>query len=521
MGACSVLIEKTSHMIGKKQNDFTTADQGFSGYLCQMARYLFLTGLVFGLAACQPVTIQPTTIPTGQEPATSTLVQETEPDTVKDSELASNQETDFVGNLIEKIEEEEQAPAVLPEQEILTAANRQAQPVAPLQTEKDILAEKALKAALSLLKDKPKKASDIPAPFVLPAKPDDQLRIGLILPFSGPYAALGRDIARGAELALFQLQDKKIEIFYFDTKGGSHAAEAAREAVAAKVDILIGPLFTNSVMEARTILNASAVPVISLSNNIQAAAPGHWVLGYLPEQQIDHLLGHVISQNKGKIAILAAEDPFGQRLLSHTQKRLTAFGIAPSEVVVLSQPILDDEDQLKQAIQRFTRYEKPAPDALGLRSPAYDAVILAGNPKFILTVAPMLGYYDMDPSRVLFLGTDLWARAELLAEPSLQGALITQAPQPQSPQFEARFQTLFDQPSNDMVKLGFDAFALVAVTKQTASQTRANATIDWRASLLRNEGFAGLSGRFNLLPDGQNQRQYEIKILQDNRLVPR
>ena len=41
-----------------------------------------------------------------------------------------------------------------------------------------------------------------------------------------------------------------------------------------------------------------------------------WVLGYLPEQQIDHLLGHAIAQNRTKIAIFASEDMFGQRLLS-------------------------------------------------------------------------------------------------------------------------------------------------------------------------------------------------------------
>ena len=153
--------------------------------------------------------------------------------------------------------------------------------------------------------------------------------------------------------------------------------------------------------------------------------------------------------------------------------------------------------------------------------PAYDALILAGNPDFILRVAPVLSYYDMDPSRVMYLGTDLWARPELLAEPSLQGAVITQALLPASPEFEKRFQSLFDKPTNHLVKMGFDAFALVAITHQGAASARSNQTIDWRASLIRDEGFSGLSGRFNLLPDGQNQRYYEIRTLIDNQLVAR
>ena len=195
-----------------------------------------------------------------------------------------------------------EAEIIAPGQELATAAAGQA----PLQdknaAKRQALAEQALKAALSLLKNKDADSFKPPQPFSAPAKSDGQLRIGLMLPFSGSYAGLGRDIASGAELALFQLADPKTSLIYFDTAGGSRAADAAREAIEAEVDIVIGPLFTESAIEARTILAASAIPAISLSNNVQAATPGQWVLGYLPEQQIDHLLGHAIAQNRTKIA---------------------------------------------------------------------------------------------------------------------------------------------------------------------------------------------------------------------------
>ena len=54
----------------------------------------------------------------------------------------------------------------------------------------------------------------------------------------------------------------------------------------------------------------------------------------------------------------------------------------------------------------------------------------------------------------MFLGTDLWARPELLAEPSLQGAFITQALLPLSTDFENSYQDLFDKPTSHLVKLG-------------------------------------------------------------------
>ena len=220
------------------------------------------------------------------------------------------------------------------------------------------LAEQALNAALGLLKTKRPEAKQPVQPFSLPEKQDTRLRIGLLLPLSGDYAGLGQDIAGGAEMALFQVNDPDMDIVFFDTAGGVQAEQAAREAVASEVDIVVGPLFTASVRKARPILAASAIPVLALSNNIESASPGNWVLGYLPEQQIDHLLGYAVSENKTRVAILASEDAFGQQVLSHAVSRLSQFGLQPLQTSLLTPAILSDEDSLKQAIKAFSRYQE-------------------------------------------------------------------------------------------------------------------------------------------------------------------
>ncbi|MGB1474527.1 MAG: penicillin-binding protein activator, partial [Candidatus Puniceispirillaceae bacterium] len=343
---------------------------------------------VWAIAACTPVSEK--NLQTADTRPSITAAQS--------SATSPAEETpDIVGDIISEIENPPapEAEIIAPGQEVVTAAAGQAPLLDKNAAKRQALAEQALKAALSLLKNKDADSFKPPQPFSAPAKSDGQLRIGLMLPFSGSYAGLGRDIASGAELALFQLADPKTSLIYFDTAGGSRAADAAREAIEAEVDIVIGPLFTQSAIEARTILAASAIPAISLSNNVQAATPGQWVLGYLPEQQIDHLLGHAIAQNHTKIAILASEDMFGQRLLSHTQNRLASFGLTAAEWMTLPQPVLADEASLRQAVQQFTRYQKPDPENPQLPEPAYDALILAGNPDFILRVAPVLSYYDL------------------------------------------------------------------------------------------------------------------------------
>ena len=76
------------------------------------------------------------------------------------------------------------------------------------------------------------------------------------------------------------------------------------------------------------------------------------------------------------------------------------------------------------------------------------------------------------------------------------------------------------------MRLGFDAFALIALTKQEMTQKVAKSAsaqmrtkdIDWRASLIRKQGFQGFSGQFNLLPDGRNQREYELFQISNSKI---
>ena len=469
-------------------------------------------GCLMLMVACQPS-------PPSVKTAGSRLPTEVTPTIT----LEQGDEPDIVGVLIDKVEEKQSKQEV----EAVSVAVRPASPL-PLADERSRLAEEALNAALGLLKKKQPQASLPAQPFDLPEKADDTLRVGFLLPFSGDFEALGRDIAGGAEMALFQLQDPEIDIVFFDTKGGEQAEHVARQAVASDVDIVVGPLFSTAVQKARSIFAASSIPVLALSNNIQSASPGNWVLGYLPEQQIDHLLGYAIGENKTRIAILASEDPFGRQILSHAAQRLAQFGLQPSQTTMLAPADLADEGRLKDAIKTFSRYRKPETNETPLPEPVYDVLILAGQPDFILRTAPVLAFYDLGPERVTYLGTDLWTRTDLVTEPSLQGSIITQAKLPPSKEFEKQWQSVFSKPSNTLVRLGFDAFALIAVTKQEMKQTEAklnsrqpqNGIIDWRASLIRKQGFQGFSGQFNLLPDGRNQRQYELFQIRNNKVRP-
>ena len=375
------------------------------------------------------------------------------------------------------------------------------------------LTEDALEAAFALLSGQLAPPSFEPA-FLLPSKQGMQLRIGLLVPLTGPYAALGDEIRRGAEMALFQAANKNVQLLFLDTMGGEKAADATLTGVKNNVDIFIGPLFTSAVLAARSVAAKNQIPMLLLSNNRAVAAPNSWLLGHVPEQQLDGLLGHAVGLGKSKFAIIAQDAAFGQRLLAHATSRLGDFGMKPEAVRILTEAEINDENSLKQAIREFSRYQPPAQDALPAESP-FDAVIFAGDSAFALRTAPLLAYYDVGPDRALFLGNALWNHDQLLTEPSLQGGVFAIRPTQFDAKFNASWQAIWRQSPGELSRLGFDALALVVALSETGDDQTLMATDQWAQKLVTTKGFQGYSGAFRLLPDGGNVRAYELRQIRN------
>ncbi len=375
------------------------------------------------------------------------------------------------------------------------------------------LTEDALEAAFALLSSQVAPPSLEPE-FILPPKQDLQLRVGVLLPLTGPYASLGDEIRRGVEMALFQVVNKNVQLLFLDTMGGEKAADATLTGVENNVDIFIGPLFTPAVLAARSVASQNQIPMLLLSNNRAVVAPDSWLLGYLPEQQLDGLLGHAIGLGKSKFAIIAQDAAFGQRLLAHATSRLDDFGLQPEAVRILTDAEVNDENRLKQAIREFSRYQPSAPDALPAESP-FDAVIFAGDSAFALRAAPLLAYYDVGPDQALFLGNALWNQDQLLNEPSLQGGVFAIRPSQFDAKFNAIWQAIWQQTPGELSRLGFDALALVAALSATGDDQTLSPAGNWAQKLVTNKGFQGYSGAFRLLPDGSNVRTYELRQIQN------
>ena len=72
----------------------------------------------------------------------------------------------------------------------------------------------------------PQNVTPVPVTPELPVAPDIT-RAALIVPLSGPAAAIGRDLADAAQMALFDFAVPKFELRIYDSGGNAQAARTA------------------------------------------------------------------------------------------------------------------------------------------------------------------------------------------------------------------------------------------------------------------------------------------------------
>ena len=346
---------------------------------------------------------------------------------------------------------------------------------------------------------------------------------GVLLPLSGPNAALGQGMLDAAQMALFDVPDAHLTLLPRDTRGTPDgAAAAARDLLDQGVRILIGPLTAGEVSAVKPIAQERGVPVLAFSTAANLAGDGTYLMGFLPGEEVRRVVTFAHDKGAQRFAVLAPATPYGKVITDALRD------VAQQQKLTVVQSVSFDPNAVdpSPAVRSLARYDarKAALDAqrqqLQLaRDPAsqealkrlsdqqlagdvpFDAVLLPIGGQQLKTIAPMLPSYGLDRTRVHYLGTGLWDDPSLLAEPDLDGAWYA-APDPAGrADFEKRFQALYGHPPPRLSTLSYDATALAAAL--TRGDQGANFTVE---ALDNENGFLGLDGIFRLRPDGRVER---------------
>ncbi len=144
----------------------------------------------------------------------------------------------------------------------------------------------------------------------------------MILPLSaaGNAGLAAQSMRNAAEMALAEFQNPNIQLLIKDDNGSPQGAQqAAQQAVDEGAEIILGPLFAQSVPAVAQVARTRGISVIAFSTDSSIAGRGVYLLSFLPESDVNRIVEYSASIGKRSVAVLRARQCLWQRRRSSGQ----------------------------------------------------------------------------------------------------------------------------------------------------------------------------------------------------------
>ena len=197
------------------------------------------------------------------------------------------------------------------------------------------------------------------------------------------------------------------------------------------------------------------VPIIAFSTDAGVAAPGVYLLSFLPESEVDRVIGYAIQQGKRSFAALIPDNAYGTVVQAAFQQAVARGG---GRVVVMERYPLD-RAQMQGPVQRVAQAARQV-----------DAIFIPDGADSVAAVVQALTAAGVP--RKQLIGTGLWDDPRLASEPGAQGGWFA-APDPSGFRaFSGRYRQRYGQDPVRPATLAYDAVSLVAALVKTQGPAR-------------------------------------------------
>lgn len=352
-----------------------------------------------------------------------------------------------------------------------------------------LLAGLALLAGCKVI---PKGPGETPPPETGPSEglPPDQARhrIALLVPLSGPDAAMGQSVANATTMAILDTDARTIRITTYDTAAGP--AAAASKAMQDGNSLILGPLDRDNIGQVASVARARKVPLITFANDPSLASRDVFVLGPTLENSIERVVEYAHSKGINRFALLAPKGEYGARASVAYSAAVRAAG----GTIVASDSYERGNNSIVSAAARLKT------------KGGFQAVLIADSPRYAAMAAPRLKAAKATTPRIL--GTDLWSGDPLASSSAaLRGAWFAAVSDTRFRQFSVSYKARFGAAPYRQATLGYDA---VLLTVRIARDWRGNTPFPY-SRLVDSGGFLGLDGPFRFGSGGRSERALEVR----------
>jgi len=316
-----------------------------------------------------------------------------------------------------------------------------------------------------------------------------QVRAALILPLSagGNAGVAGQAMRNAAEMALSEFNGANVQITVFDDAGNPDSArQGAQQALAQGAEIVLGPLFAQSVSAVGQVTRGGNIPVIAFSTDANVAASGIYLLSFLPETDVERIVQYTSSVGRHSYAALIPDNPYGtvveaafKQAVARRNGQIVALERYPHDKAGMAGPV-------RNVAQVATRAE---------------AIFIPDGGDAVPDVVQGLIQNGVNIKKVQLLGTGLWDDPRISAAPGLDGGWYAAPDGTGFRAFAERYRGRYKQEPVRTATLAYDAVALIAALVKTQGTQRFSQQV-----LTNPSGFTGIDGLFRFRQDGTNDR---------------
>lgn len=341
------------------------------------------------------------------------------------------------------------------------------------------------------------------------------VKVGLLVPMSGPNAELGKSMLEAAQLALFTTGGDQLTLVPRDTGGTAEgAANAARQAIAEGTKLLLGPLLAAEVEAVKPIARDAKVSVIAFSTATQLAGGNVFLMGFLPRQEVAREVSFARDRGLSRFAALVPNTQYGHLVAEALRDLAATAGGTFTRVEYLDPRATDPTPAIQRLLSGGGGPAASGPP--GAPPPAapgggvgFDALLLPEGGVQLKQIAHQLRQAGLDTAQTRLLGSGLWDDPAINGEPGLYGGWFAASPPEPRREFESRFQATYGHPPPRLASLAFDSAALAAVLAKNGGPEPFS-----QEAILNPSGFTGVDGLFRFTQEGLVQRGLAILEVQ-------
>ena len=352
-------------------------------------------------------------------------------------------------------------------------------------------------------------------------KKENILKIGVLLPLSGKFQNIGESFLKSIQLALFEVGNKNIKIYPKDSKGNAlDAYDSAKEFEEMGINIVLGPIFYESIVELEKI---NKITFISFTNKATNIPKNVISFGVNVDSQIKVLKEYFKKIEASKTLFLSPNSEFEQQSESIKKNdilkfyRTYSYDTNPKKITAQIGKITKYKERKRDLEKRIKILEKSdlykdkneleiLEQKHTLGKVNFDSVVVLDFGERLKSVLSSFMFSDVSSEEVNFFTLNQWFDESLFNENAMQNLYFPSIDFKNLKKFNKKYEKTFGEKPNKVSILAYDALGLIYYCWYNNNK-------NFNSSQLYNKnGFKGLQGKFVITNNfsKQNLKIYKV-----------